>query len=766
MKRRLFIQDIGLIGLSFLFNPNKLAASLSTPFILSRIKLTKPNTGEDVFTYIKRIKGNFDLVFYRQILGAANRFKEGDEIAGLAAENDQTRNIAIQLIGNTKLIDVMNHPVFQDQLYELIIATTAKDNQVSSWTFAALKDFLLNSSNEEIEKILPFLTSDCIATVVKLMDNESLIQVSSKVFNPLPGSKIGSKGYMGARVQPNSPTDHPEDVFWQVMSAWSYGVGDVVLGTNPVSSDPEKVAMLEKTLYDLIATFNLQDILPHCVLSHIDIQAEVEKKYPGTTGIWFQSLAGTVNANKTFDLTVEKMQQHAKQRTGKYGLYAETGQGADETNGHGEGFDMLYHESRKYGFHRALKIQINQQVSTSLKPWVFVNDVAGFIGPEVFRTKEQLVRCCLEDLVMGKLHGLTIGLDICTTLHMDVSLDDLSWCIQEIMPANPAYLMALPTRNDPMLSYLTTSFSDHVQIREKFGYKVNDEMWAFFKRVGIIDSIGNPSQHFADPTWIYLQYMRAKGDLRSEQEIIEEGLIAIKRVRARGVPIAMGHGTHYSEPEPELDQYIRRLYDDAKFCIWQDWKQKDLSAFKPSVLLSSKAIDRRDYVYHPSAGETLNDISVRSLELYRKKIIQNIPDILLVVSDGLNVLSLTDPGHLNRFLELFKLEIKQTGYQLNDSTILIRQGRVRVGYRIGENIFGGLDIAQKKYALVHLIGERPGTEHRNFSIYITVAHQNKWAVKGAIDHDVTQVVSGISDTALKPEEAVQEVIQILKKQFL
>jgi ethanolamine ammonia-lyase large subunit len=87
-----------------------------------------------------------------------------------------------------------------------------------------------------------------------------------------------------------------------------------------------------------------------------------------------------------------------------------------------------------------------------------VNDVAGFIGPEVFKSKEQLVRCCLEDTVMGKLHGLTIGLDICSTLHMDVTLDDLDWCIEQIMPANPAYLMALPTKNDPMLSYLTTAF--------------------------------------------------------------------------------------------------------------------------------------------------------------------------------------------------------------------------------------------------------------------------------------------------------------------
>ena len=59
---------------------------------------------------------------------------------------------------------------------------------------------------------------------------------------------------------------------------------------------------------------------------------------------------------------------------------------------------------------------------------------------------------------MGKLHGLTIGLDICATLHMNITIDDLDYCIDNIMPANPGYLMGLPTKNDPMLGILTTGF--------------------------------------------------------------------------------------------------------------------------------------------------------------------------------------------------------------------------------------------------------------------------------------------------------------------
>src|SRR5690606_40201307 len=132
------------------------------------------------------------------------------------------------------------------------------------------------------------------------------------------------------------------------------GVGDVVLGTNPVSSEVESVAAVEKALAEILDTFGLADVMPHCVLAHIDVQAEAEKKYPGSTALWFQSLAGVEDANTTFDISVDSMRAHARTRTGAYGLYFETGQGADATNGHGKGFDMVIHESRKYGFARAL----------------------------------------------------------------------------------------------------------------------------------------------------------------------------------------------------------------------------------------------------------------------------------------------------------------------------------------------------------------------------------------------------------------------------
>ena len=104
--------------------------------------------------------------------------------------------------------------------------------------------------------------------------------------------------------------------------------------------------------------------------------------------MWFQSIAGSDAANETFDIDTGKMLAYAAARTGPYGLYFETGQGADFTNGHDHGFDMVLHESRKYGFARALAAQVAEiDARGNSQPWVHLNDVAGFIGPEVFRAR-------------------------------------------------------------------------------------------------------------------------------------------------------------------------------------------------------------------------------------------------------------------------------------------------------------------------------------------------------------------------------------------
>ncbi|MEQ1829665.1 MAG: ethanolamine ammonia-lyase subunit EutB [Pirellula sp.] len=718
--------------------------------------------GESLVDWIERTQGQWNDALFKKMLGAANEFKEGDEIVGVAAESESARQLARVLLANTTIREIDEHAPARDDLFHFISGAIEDDvlGRIATMTLGQLKQFLLERSESEIHSVRKGLSSDVIGCVVKLMTNQELVRIGSKVFNPLPGSKIGSKGYMGARVQPNSPTDNVDDIRWQVFNAFAFAVGDVLLGTNPVSSDPDSVVAIERALQDILVTFGIDDVLPHCVLAHIDVQAEAEQRSPGSTALWFQSIAGVDGANKTFDISVEKMVGHARSRKGKYGLYFETGQGADFTNGHGDGIDMVLLESRKYGFARALSQTVaktNGRRDPNSQPWVHLNDVAGFIGPEVFRSRQQLVRCCLEDIVMGKLHGLMIGLDVCSTLHMDVSLDDLGWCIDQIMPANPGYLMALPTRLDPMLGYLTTGYHDHVHVRKKFGFKVDDRMWDFFKRIGVIDSQGNPTSHFGDPSWIYLQYRRKKKDLRQDAEILVEAAKMVSEIRSRGLFIAEGHGADESQLAPNLEAEIQRIYAESKKSIWAELNNDFVTSFPKGISVQSSSKDRNDYILHPASGERLSDASMNLIRGLRTTHHDRY-DAQIVVSDGLNALALTTGDQLQRLLVGIEAELTKAGYRVAPERMLVRSGRVRAGYRIGELLYGGRSGNQ---FIVHIIGERPGSGHNTLSIYATKAEGRHWGIPDRVDHNVTKVVSGIAQTALLPEQAARDFAKLL-----
>ena len=732
----------------------------------ARVTLSDVRPGEDVFAWVRRTRGAFEPRLYQQVVGAANERKEGDEAIGVAAADEASRQGARALLAHTRLGDLDTHPLLSERLYTYTLGALDPEAQArtAAWTLGELKHFLLTAPEPALYPLLGGLSSDVIGCVVKLMSNAELTAVGARVFHPLPGSQVGAKGYLGARLQPNSPTDHPEDIRWQVFNGWAFGVGDVVLGTNPVSSSPESVAAVEAALHDVRVTFGLEDVLPHCVLAHVDVQAAVEALRPGTTGIWFQSLGSTEAANRTFDVTLEKMEAHAATRTGRWGMYFETGQGADATNGHAGGVDMVVHESRKYGFARALTQSIaaaQERAGREPAPWVHVNDVAGFIGPEVFRTREQLVRCCLEDIVMGKLHGLTLGLDVCSTLHMDVTLDDLGWCLEQLVPACPAYLMALPTRNDPMLSYLTTSFQDHVRLRERFGLQVDDRMAAFFQELGVLDAHGRPGAHFGDPAWVYLQYRRRQGDARPDAEVLAEAARGMDAVRARSVPLAVGHGKEPWDLQPPVERELRALYDDAKVGLWSELAPDFVARLPHAVRLHTRATDRRDYILHPTSGEQLAPASEHLLDALRAHHAGRW-DVQWVLSDGLDARALMDAGHLEPFLTALRARLEAAGHRVAPELLVLTGGRVRAGYRVGERLFGDA-AGEGPRALVHIVGERPGSGHHSFSTYVTAPRARVWARPGAVDHDITRVVAGISDTSLRPEAAAAEVARLVRE---
>jgi len=282
-------------------------------------------------------------------------------------------------------------------------------------------------------------------------------------------------------------------------------------------------------------------------------------------------------------------------------------------------------------------------------------------------------------------------------------------------------------------------------------------MWQFFRQLGVIDQNGKPTAHFGDPPWVFLQYRRRKGDTRSDSEILAEGQNQIDSVCGRGVFIAKGHGAKPWDLEPALETDIRRIYADAKKSIWTELEPAFVAQIPNVLKLSTRSQDRTDYILHPETGERLSDKSVavlRSLSQHHA----GRYDVQVVISDGLNALAIMDPGHLAPFLDEVRTGLVREGYHPAPEHIVVTSGRVRAGYRIGETLFAHLAGSR---AILHVIGERPGTGHHTFSIYITAPDGSVWGEGGKVDHNITKVVSGVATTALLPTKGARETVRIL-----
>lgn len=685
-----------------------------------------------------------------RVFGFANEFKEGDLAIGVAAPDEAARLKAREALAALPLSALDSSRFVEDDVSAAIMESldAPSREKTKGWTVGQLKQFLLESDEAAIKGVRDGLTSEAIAAVAKLLDDDQLVLVSSKVWNPLPGSTVGAQGYFGSRIQPNSPTDDPEEVLFSVLEGFSYGCGDVVLGINPVDSTKANVLRLEETLREIVTTFGLQDKTTWCVLAHIDDQMGVNQD--GLVNVGFQSIGGTAKTNATFNVDVAKLLRHLSQLSH---MYFETGQGSAFTNNAAEGVDMVTLEARAYGLARALKKKTGN--------WTIVNDVAGFIGPEVFATGKQLTRACLEDLFMGKLHGLTMGLDICSTYHMGVEIDELDQAMDRVIAAGPAYYMAVAGKSDPMLSYITTAYRDHPRLREKHGRKVSEAMKPFFVSLGVMDDTGKLTDKAGDTGYVYVRYRKAKGDARPEPEILEEAGAILKKLQHRTLDLGHGHDGSYGMP-PAIKDRLYRTYGESKRVLFLDLTPEFLAQYPDAVVVETTASDRKDYVLHPPKGEVLSEAAVERLrsEASLDGASGSPADVHVVISEGLNAESITAPGQLEPFLEELAAGLARRGLK-QGKTIIVKNGRVRAGYQVGQILFGGS--SERKAATVHVIGERPGNGQNTYSAYIGCVPRLRW--KPGINHDVVKVVSGVSTTATPPSAGAALVLEILDQLF-
>jgi ethanolamine ammonia-lyase large subunit len=365
----------------------------------------------------------FSFASLKEVLAKANEEKSGDTLAGIAAGSEQERVAAKQVLSQISLAQLRNEPVVAAEDDELSRAIDeAIDAQayerIKSWNVAQLRDFLVGDADAalSVEAIRNALTGEMAAAVTKLMSNLDLVIAAKKC--PVvarANTTLGQEGVLGSRLQPNHPADAIEGIVASIFAGLSYGVGDAVIGINPVYDSAESVGRLLKVTSEVIEDLGLPT--QNCILSHVTTQMQaIEKGAPA--GLIFQSIAGTEKGNKAFGIDLALLREaHELGRSrcknvGGMVMYFETGQGSELSSGTHNGADQLTLEARCYAFARLFQ------------PFL-VNDVCGFIGPEYLADGRQMIRAGLEDHFMGKLLGVPMGIDACYTNHMQADQNDL-----------------------------------------------------------------------------------------------------------------------------------------------------------------------------------------------------------------------------------------------------------------------------------------------------------------------------------------------------
>jgi ethanolamine ammonia-lyase large subunit len=433
----------------------------------------------------------------KEIMAKANEEKSGDQLAGIHAQDAQERIAARHVLSELTLADIRNNPLLPPEEDEVSRVIEEGVNEkiyasIRNWTVAELREYLLspNVTNNEIAHIRRGLTSEMIAAVTKIMTNLDLIQAASKItVETRCNTTIGQKGRLAGRAQPNHPNDNLQGIKAAIFEALSYGVGDAVIGINPVIDTADSVKAILNMTKELIEKWNIPT--QNCVLAHVTTQMRAIKQ-GGTADLLFQSLAGTELGNKAFGISVELLDE-ANELILKEGTaagpnvwYFETGQGSELSADAHHGIDQLTLEARCYG------------LAKRYKPFI-VNTVVGFIGPEYLYNSKQVIRAGLEDHFMGKLHGLPMGVDVCYTNHMKADQNDMENLAVLLAAAGVNFLIGVAMADDCMLNYQSLSFHDIATLRELLHMRPAPEFERWLEKMGIMEN-GRLTSIAGDPT--------------------------------------------------------------------------------------------------------------------------------------------------------------------------------------------------------------------------------------------------------------------------
>ncbi|ENI8651015.1 ethanolamine ammonia-lyase subunit EutB [Listeria monocytogenes] len=420
------------------------------------------------------------------VLAKANEEKSGDRLAGVAAESAEERVAAKVVLSKMTLGDLRNNPVVPYETDEVtrIIQDQVNDrihDSIKNWTVEELREWILDhkTTDADIKRVARGLTSEIIAAVTKLMSNLDLIYGAKKIrVIAHANTTIGLPGTFSARLQPNHPTDDPDGILASLMEGLTYGIGDAVIGLNPVDDSTDSVVRLLNKFEEFRSKWDVPT--QTCVLAHVKTQMEAMRR-GAPTGLVFQSIAGSEKGNTAFGFdgaTIEEARQLALQSgaaTGPNVMYFETGQGSELSSDAHFGVDQVTMEARCYGF------------AKKFDPFL-VNTVVGFIGSEYLYDSKQVIRAGLEDHFMGKLTGISMGCDVCYTNHMKADQNDVENLSVLLTAAGCNFIMGIPHGDDVMLNYQTTGYHETATLRELFGLKPIKEFDQWMEKMGFSEN--------------------------------------------------------------------------------------------------------------------------------------------------------------------------------------------------------------------------------------------------------------------------------------
>ncbi|EMM6760372.1 ethanolamine ammonia-lyase subunit EutB [Pluralibacter gergoviae] len=436
----------------------------------------------------------------KDVLAKANELRSGDILAGVAAATSQERVAAKQVLANLTIADIRNNPVvpYEEDCVTRLIQddiNEAEYSRIKNWSIGELREHVLSdtTSLDDINLLRKGLTSEVIAGVAKICSNADLIYGAKK--SPVvkyANTTIGLPGHFCARLQPNDTRDDVQSISAQIYEGLSYGVGDAVIGVNPVTDDVDNLSRVLDTVYGIIDKFAIPT--QGCVLSHVTTQMEaIRRGAPG--GLIFQSICGSEKGLREFGVELEMLDE-ARHVGAQYNriagpncLYFETGQGSALSAGAHYGADQVTMEARNYGLAR------------HYDPFL-VNTVVGFIGPEYLYNDKQIIRAGLEDHFMGKLSGISMGCDCCYTNHADADQNLNENLMILLATAGCNYIMGMPLGDDIMLNYQTTAFHDTATVRQLLNLRPAPEFEAWLEKMGLMED-GRLTQRAGDPSLFF-----------------------------------------------------------------------------------------------------------------------------------------------------------------------------------------------------------------------------------------------------------------------